>query len=159
MMTDTFDFQEALSYIKAGMAVSLTILGIKRVYNLDHNGFLLFLPQEGPPVEGPAAPGHAPGLLDHQPQSAAGHAVPGPQALGAAADIEPPLPADRPQGRGLGGEVLPLFEDRLDEGPHAPLSAGLPVREHCVLSIPGQDALQPGPHPRTPAKAKLSSAQ
>ena len=41
-------------------------------------------------------------------------------------------------------------------GPHAPLSAGLPVREHCVLSIPGQDALQPGPHPRTPAKAKLS---
>lgn len=44
MMTDTFDFQEALSYIKAGMAVSLTILDIKRVYNLDHNGEIICTP-------------------------------------------------------------------------------------------------------------------
>ena len=32
--------------------------------------------------------------------------------------------------------------------------------EDCgAFPCAGQDALQPGPHPRTPAKAKLSSAQ
>lgn len=44
MMTDTFDFQEALSYIKSGMAVSLTIDGVKRVYNLNQNGEIICTP-------------------------------------------------------------------------------------------------------------------
>ena len=44
MMTDTFDFQEALSYIKSGMTVSLTIDGVKRVYNLNQNGEIVCTP-------------------------------------------------------------------------------------------------------------------
>lgn len=44
MMIDTFDFQEALSYIKSGMAVSLTIDGIKRVYNLNQEGEIVCTP-------------------------------------------------------------------------------------------------------------------
>lgn len=44
MMIDTFDFQEALSYIKSGMAVSLTLDGIKRVYNLNHEGEIVCTP-------------------------------------------------------------------------------------------------------------------
>lgn len=44
MMTDTFDFQEALSYIKSGMTVSLIIDGVKRVYNLNQNGEIVCTP-------------------------------------------------------------------------------------------------------------------
>lgn len=43
-MTDTFDFQEALAYIKAGIAVSLTLNGVKRVYNLNSNGDITCIP-------------------------------------------------------------------------------------------------------------------
>lgn len=46
MMTDTFDFQEALSYIKSGMTVSLTIDGVKRVYNLNQNGEIICTPND-----------------------------------------------------------------------------------------------------------------
>lgn len=43
-MTDTFDFQEALAYIKAGMAVSLTLDGTRRVYTLDQDGDVICTP-------------------------------------------------------------------------------------------------------------------
>lgn len=44
MMTNTFDFQEALSYIKAGMAVSLVLDGTERVYNLNQTGEIVCTP-------------------------------------------------------------------------------------------------------------------
>lgn len=44
MRTDTFDFQEALSYIKAGMAVSITIKDIERRYYLNQFGEVMCTP-------------------------------------------------------------------------------------------------------------------
>lgn len=44
MMTDTFDFQEALAYIKAGMVVSLTLNGVERIYRLNQNGEVICTP-------------------------------------------------------------------------------------------------------------------
>lgn len=44
MMTDTFDFQEALSYIKAGMTVRLTIDNVTRVYYLNQSGEIVCIP-------------------------------------------------------------------------------------------------------------------
>lgn len=44
MMTDTFDFQEALSYIKAGMAVSLTLGNMERTYRLNQGGEVICIP-------------------------------------------------------------------------------------------------------------------
>lgn len=43
-MINTFDFQEALSYIKAGMTVSLILDGVKRVYNLNQVGEIVCTP-------------------------------------------------------------------------------------------------------------------
>lgn len=44
-MTDTFDFQEALSYIKAGMVVSLTINNTERRYWLNQFGDIMCTPK------------------------------------------------------------------------------------------------------------------
>lgn len=44
MMTDTFDFQEALAYIKAGMAVSLTLGSVERTYKLNQSGEVICIP-------------------------------------------------------------------------------------------------------------------
>mgnify|MGYP001148494685 FL=1 len=41
---DTFDFQEALSYIKAGMVVGLTIDGKERRYYLNQFGDIRCVP-------------------------------------------------------------------------------------------------------------------
>lgn len=43
-MTDTFDFQEALAYIKAGMAVSLTLGSVERTYKLNQSGEVICIP-------------------------------------------------------------------------------------------------------------------
>lgn len=43
-MTDTFDFQEALAYIKSGMVVSLTLNGVERIYHLNQNGEVICTP-------------------------------------------------------------------------------------------------------------------
>ena len=40
----TFDFQEALSYIKAGMTVSLTLNGMERYYYLNQLGEIMCTP-------------------------------------------------------------------------------------------------------------------
>ena len=40
----TFDFQEALSYIKAGMVVSLTLNGMERRYYLNQFGEIMCTP-------------------------------------------------------------------------------------------------------------------
>ena len=40
----TFDFQEALSYIKAGMTVSLTLNGMERRYYLNQLGEIMCTP-------------------------------------------------------------------------------------------------------------------
>lgn len=40
----TFDFQEALSYIKAGMTVSLTLNGMERHYYLNKLGEIMCTP-------------------------------------------------------------------------------------------------------------------
>ena len=40
----TFDFQEALSYIKAGMTVSLTLNGMERHYYLNQLGEIMCTP-------------------------------------------------------------------------------------------------------------------
>ena len=40
----TFDFQEALSYIKAGMVVSLTLNGMERCYYLNQFGEIMCTP-------------------------------------------------------------------------------------------------------------------
>lgn len=40
----TFDFQEALSYIKAGMVVSLTLNGMERRYYLNQLGEIMCTP-------------------------------------------------------------------------------------------------------------------
>ena len=40
----TFDFQEALSYIKAGMVVSLTLNGMERYYYLNQLGEIMCTP-------------------------------------------------------------------------------------------------------------------
>ena len=44
MMNNTFDFQEALSYIKCGLVVSLTINGIERRYYLNQFGDIMCTP-------------------------------------------------------------------------------------------------------------------
>lgn len=44
MMSDTFDFQEALAYIKAGMVVSLTLNNIERRYYLNQFGDIMCTP-------------------------------------------------------------------------------------------------------------------
>lgn len=44
MMIDTFDFQEALAYIKAGMVVSLTLENVERTYKLNQNGEVICIP-------------------------------------------------------------------------------------------------------------------
>lgn len=44
MMTDTFDFQEALAYIKAGMVVSLTLGSVERTYRLNQSGEVICIP-------------------------------------------------------------------------------------------------------------------
>ena len=41
---ETFDFQEALSYIKAGMTVSLTLNGMERHYYLNQLGEIMCTP-------------------------------------------------------------------------------------------------------------------
>ena len=41
---ETFDFQEALSYIKCGLVVSLTINGIERRYYLNQSGDIMCTP-------------------------------------------------------------------------------------------------------------------
>lgn len=41
---ETFDFQEALSYIKAGMIVSLTLNGMERHYYLNQLGEIMCTP-------------------------------------------------------------------------------------------------------------------
>ena len=43
-MMKTFDFQEALSYIKAGMVVSLTLNGMERHYYLNQLGEIMCTP-------------------------------------------------------------------------------------------------------------------
>lgn len=43
-MIETFNFQEALSYIKAGMVVSLTLGGVTRVYYLNQQGEVVCTP-------------------------------------------------------------------------------------------------------------------
>ena len=43
-MMETFDFQEALSYIKAGMTVSLTLNGMERHYYLNQLGEIMCTP-------------------------------------------------------------------------------------------------------------------
>ena len=43
-MMETFDFQEALSYIKAGMVVSLTLNGMERRYYLNQFGEIMCTP-------------------------------------------------------------------------------------------------------------------
>lgn len=43
-MNNTFDFQEALSYIKAGMVVSLTINNVERRYYLNQFGEIMCVP-------------------------------------------------------------------------------------------------------------------
>ncbi len=43
-MTDTFDFQEALSYIKAGMVVGITINNVERRYYLNQFGNIMCTP-------------------------------------------------------------------------------------------------------------------
>lgn len=40
----TFDFSEALSFIKAGMTVSLTINETPRTYHLNQNGDIICIP-------------------------------------------------------------------------------------------------------------------
>ena len=40
----TFDFQEALSYIKAGLVVGITINGIERKYYLNQFGNIMCVP-------------------------------------------------------------------------------------------------------------------
>ena len=44
IMNNTFDFQEALSYIKAGMTVSLTLNGMERHYYLNQLGEIMCTP-------------------------------------------------------------------------------------------------------------------
>ncbi len=44
MMTDTFDFREALSYIKAGMVVGITINNVERCYYLNQFGNIMCTP-------------------------------------------------------------------------------------------------------------------
>lgn len=46
MMSETFDFQEALSYIKSGMKVSLTINDVTRTYFLNDEGEIVCTPKE-----------------------------------------------------------------------------------------------------------------
>lgn len=43
-MIETFNFQEALSYIKAGMVVSLTLGDVTRVYYLNQQGEVVCTP-------------------------------------------------------------------------------------------------------------------
>ena len=43
-MNDTFDFGEALAYIKAGMVVSLTLNGIERRYYLNEDNKIVCVP-------------------------------------------------------------------------------------------------------------------
>jgi hypothetical protein len=43
---NTFDFQEALSYIKAGLSVSINIDNRKRTYKLNDNGNIICIPNE-----------------------------------------------------------------------------------------------------------------
>lgn len=43
-MNKTFDFQEALSYIKAGMTVSLTLNGMERHYYFNKLGEIMCTP-------------------------------------------------------------------------------------------------------------------
>lgn len=43
-MTDTFDFQEALSYIKAGLVVGVTLNGMERRYYLNQFGEIMCTP-------------------------------------------------------------------------------------------------------------------
>lgn len=43
-MDDTFDFQEALSFIKAGMVVSLTLNNTERRYYLNQFGDIMCVP-------------------------------------------------------------------------------------------------------------------
>ncbi len=47
-MTDTFDFGEALAYIKVGMVVSNTINGIERRYYLNQYGDIMCTPNGKP---------------------------------------------------------------------------------------------------------------
>lgn len=47
-MNDTFDFQEALAYIKAGMVVGLTLNGIERRYYLNQFGDIVCTPNNKP---------------------------------------------------------------------------------------------------------------
>lgn len=44
MMTDTFNFQEALSYIKAGTVVGITINNVERRYYLNQFGNIMCTP-------------------------------------------------------------------------------------------------------------------
>ena len=43
-MNDTFDFQEALSYIKAGLVVGVTLNGVERRYYLNQFGEIMCTP-------------------------------------------------------------------------------------------------------------------
>lgn len=43
-MTDTFNFQEALSYIKAGMVVGITLNNVERRYYLNQFGNIMCTP-------------------------------------------------------------------------------------------------------------------
>lgn len=43
-MTDTFDFQEALFYIKIGLVVGVTLNGIERRYYLNQFGEIMCTP-------------------------------------------------------------------------------------------------------------------
>lgn len=43
-MNNTFDFQEALSYIKSGLVVSLTINNVERRYYLNQFGDIMCTP-------------------------------------------------------------------------------------------------------------------
>ena len=47
-MNNTFDFQEALSYIKCGLVVGLTINGIERRYYLNQFGQIMCTPNGKP---------------------------------------------------------------------------------------------------------------
>lgn len=47
-MIEKFNFQEALSYIKSGMAVSLTLNGVTRVYYLNLDGEVVCTPNGKP---------------------------------------------------------------------------------------------------------------
>lgn len=43
-MNDTFDFQEALSYIKAGLVAGVTLNGVERRYYLNQFGEIMCTP-------------------------------------------------------------------------------------------------------------------